>query len=158
LRQVADAWRIRIEQQGAHLEVQEANGIKLQADEHLVTRVFSNLIGNALRHAGSGVTIELRARASSEPGGVTFTVADDGVGISPAHHEIVFRKFSALSKPGRRGSSGLGLTFCKLAVEAHGGRIWLESRDGEGSAFHFSLPATPPTPRTGAPRPEALAT
>jgi two-component system, sensor histidine kinase and response regulator len=144
LREVAEAWRLRVEQQGAHLMVQEVEGITFQADVHLLTRVFSNLIGNALRHAGSGVTIHLRARASSEPGGVTFTVADDGVGISPAHHEVVFRKFSALAKPGRRGTSGLGLTFCKLAVEAHGGRIWLESRDGEGSAFHFALPAVPP--------------
>jgi two-component system, sensor histidine kinase and response regulator len=144
LRDVAEAWRVRIEQQGAQLAVQEAAGLTLQADVHLLDRVFSNLIGNALRHAGAGVTIHLKARASSEPGGVTFTVADDGVGISPAHHEVVFRKFSALSKPGRRSTSGLGLTFCKLAVEAHGGRIWLESRDGEGSAFHFALPPTPP--------------
>src|SRR5690606_17168763 len=147
LLEVAEAWRVRIEQQGAHLTVQEVEGLSLQADVHLLKRVFSNLIGNALRHAGDGVTIHLGARASSDPGGVTFTVADDGVGISPAHHEVVFRKFSALSKPGRRSTSGLGLTFCKLAVEAHSGRIWLESRDGEGSAFHFALPAVPPGPK-----------
>ena len=146
LKEVADAWRVRVEQQGAHLVVQEVDGLALQADVHLLTRVFSNLIGNALRHAGSGVTIHLKARPSSEPGGVTFTVSDDGVGISPAHHEIVFRKFSALSKPGPRSTSGLGLTFCKLAVEAHGGRIWLESRDGEGSAFHILLPLEPIRP------------
>ena len=130
LKEVADAWRVRVEQQGAHLVVQEVDGLALQADVHLLT-------------------IHLKARPSSEPGGVTFTVSDDGVGISPAHHEIVFRKFSALSKPGPRSTSGLGLTFCKLAVEAHGGRIWLESRDGEGSAFHFSLPPVPPSPTAG---------
>ena len=147
LEEVAEAWRVRVDQQGARLTVEPVQGLSLQADAHLLSRVFSNLIGNALRHAGTGVTIDLRARASSDPAGVTFTVADDGVGISPAHHEVVFRKFSALSKPGSRASSGLGLTFCKLAVEAHGGRIWLESRDGEGSAFHFALPAVPPAPR-----------
>ena len=144
LEEVADAWRVRVEQQGARLEVEHPAGLRLNADAHLLHRVFSNLIGNALRHAGEGVSVHLRARPSTDPTGVTFTVSDDGVGISPAHHEVVFRKFSALPKPGRRSSSGLGLTFCKLAVEAHGGRIWLESRAGEGSAFHFVLPTEPP--------------
>lgn len=146
LRDVAEAWRVRVEQHGAQLEIEPTAGLRLTADPHLLHRVFSNLIGNALRHAGERVTVRLGARPSSDPQGVTFTVADDGVGISPAHHEVVFRKFSAISKPGRRPTSGLGLTFCKLAVEAHGGRIWLESRDGEGSAFHFVLPFEPPRP------------
>jgi two-component system sensor histidine kinase/response regulator len=143
LRGVAESWRVRVEQQGARIEVEEVEGLSLEADEHLLNRVFSNLIGNALRHAGGGITIQLGARPGQDPEGVTFTVADDGVGISPAHHEIVFRKFSSLGPRGPRATSGLGLTFCKLAVEAHGGRIWLESRTGEGSAFHFTLPFTP---------------
>lgn len=147
LQEVADAWRVRAEQQGARLNVRVEDGsARLRADVHLLNRVFSNLIGNALRHAGSGITIDLMVRRSIHPDGVIFTVADDGVGIPPAHHELVFQKFSALTHPSARGSSGLGLTFCKLAVEAHGGRIWLDSRDGEGSAFHFSLPTIPPTP------------
>lgn len=147
LQEVADAWRVRAEQQGARLNVRVEDGsARLRADVHLLNRVFSNLIGNALRHAGSGITIDLMVRRSIHPDGVIFTVTDDGVGIPPAHHELVFQKFSALTHPSARGSSGLGLTFCKLAVEAHGGRIWLDSRDGEGSAFHFSLPTIPPTP------------
>ena len=145
VREVAEAWRVRAEQQGAKLAVRgEGDPLPLRADVHLLNRVFANLIGNALRHAGSGITIDLQVRRSEHPEGVTFTVADDGVGIPPAHHELVFQKFSALTHPAARGSSGLGLTFCKLAVEAHGGRIWLDSHDGEGSAFHFSLPASPP--------------
>lgn len=145
VREVAEAWRVRAEQQGAKLAVRgERDPLPLRADVHLLNRVFANLIGNALRHAGSGITVELQVRRSEHPEGVTFTVADDGVGIPPAHHELVFQKFSALTHPAARGSSGLGLTFCKLAVEAHGGRIWLDSHDGEGSAFHFSLPASPP--------------
>jgi len=144
LRDVEEAWRVRIDQQGARLEVEGAEGVNIQADEHLLHRVFANLIGNALRHAGSGITVRLGVRPGGKDGGAIFTVADDGVGISPAFHEVVFRKFSALAKPGRRNTSGLGLTFCRLAVEAHGGRIWLDSRDGEGSTFHFSLPAVPP--------------
>jgi two-component system, sensor histidine kinase and response regulator len=144
LRDVAESWRLRVEQKGAQLVVEEVEGLSLTADEHLLSRVFSNLIGNALRHAGAGIVIRLGARRAADPEGITFTVADDGVGISPAHHEIVFRKFSSLPSRGQRATSGLGLTFCKLAVEAHGGRIWLESRSGEGSAFHFALPTEPP--------------
>ncbi len=145
LREVAEAWRVRAEQNGAELTVrEEGSPLPLRADVHLLNRIFANLIGNALRHAGRGITIEIGARRNEHPEGVTFTVADDGVGIPPAHHELVFQKFSALTHPAARGSSGLGLTFCKLAVEAHGGRIWLDSRDGEGSAFHFSLPSAPP--------------
>jgi signal transduction histidine kinase len=147
LAEVAEAWRVRVEQQGASLSVEEVNRLTIHADAHLLNRIFSNLIGNALRHAGRGVQIRLGARPAADLDGVIFTVADDGVGISPAYHEVVFRKFSALSKPGRRATSGLGLTFCKLAVEAHGGRIWLESGDGEGSTFNFSLPAEPPARR-----------
>jgi two-component system sensor histidine kinase/response regulator len=144
LREIAESWRVRVEQQGARLVVEEVEGLELEVDEHLVSRVFSNLVGNALRHAGDGITIRLGARPSLDSEGVTFTVADDGIGISPANHEVVFRKFSTLPNRGRRGTSGLGLTFCKLAVEAHGGRIWLESRTGEGSTFHFTLPFVPP--------------
>jgi signal transduction histidine kinase len=75
-------------------------------------------------------------------GGVLFTVADDGPGIPPEYHDVIFRKFervrSAEAPPVR--SSGLGLTFCRLVVEAHGGRIWVQSGEGKGSQFHVALP------------------
>jgi two-component system, sensor histidine kinase and response regulator len=101
-------------------------------------RVLANLIGNALRHAGEAVRIEIRAKPAAD-GAIHFTVADDGVGIPPAYHDVIFRKFSSLNAQGR-ASSGLGLTFCKLAVEAHGGRIWVESTEQRGSTFHFVIP------------------
>ncbi len=65
-------------------------------------------------------------------------VIDCGVGIAPEDQEMIFAKFGQVGE--RRGGSGLGLTFCKLVVEAHGGQIWVDSKVGEGSTFFFTLP------------------
>jgi signal transduction histidine kinase len=117
----------------------------IEADHALLKRVFSNLVQNALSHSARAVTVTLGARKENE--GTLFTVADDGVGIPPEYHDIIFRKFEQVKTPHipRVRSSGLGLAFCKLVVEAHGGRIWVKS-GGEmvGSAFHFWLPTSPP--------------
>ena len=94
---------------------------------------------------GKTVTVTLGARGDS--GGTLFTVADDGVGIPPEYHDLIFRKFEQVRTPHipRVRSSGLGLAFCKLVVEAHGGRIWVKSGpERQGSAFHFWLPEHPP--------------
>jgi two-component system, sensor histidine kinase and response regulator len=146
LAEVAGAWTVRAEQHGARVTAEAPAGVAARADEGLLRRVLANLVGNALRHAGRGVTVRLSAVPSGDAS-VQFTVADDGVGIAPEHHEAIFRKWESLKVPGvGEGSSGLGLTFCKLAVEAHGGRIWVQSRAGEGSAFHFLVPARVPEP------------
>jgi signal transduction histidine kinase len=74
--------------------------------------------------------------------------ADDGVGIPEEYHDIIFRKFEQVKTPHipRVRSSGLGLAFCKLVAEAHGGRIWVKSSaDQVGSAFHLWLPLRPPS-------------
>ena len=140
LRKLAEAWRVRVERRGSSLSVETLEGEVIQADSHLLQRVFANLIGNALRHGGKGVKIRLVAAPIDGGGGVRFTVADDGVGIPPAYHDLIFRKFGSLQRTGGRSGSGLGLAFCKLAVEAHGGRIWVDSREGQGTAFHFTIP------------------
>ena len=106
-----------------------------KADKGLMKRVFSNLIQNAITHAGSGVRIGLSARAHADVNGsdgVMFTVSDDGPGIPPEYHEVIFRKFERVKNPQlpRARNSGLGLAFCKLVVEAHGGRIWVQSNEG----------------------------
>jgi signal transduction histidine kinase len=76
---------------------------------------------------------------------VLFTFADDGPGIPPEYHEVIFRKFGQVASgviTPRVRSSGLGLTFCKLVVDLHGGMIWVRSREGEGSAFYVQLPVS----------------
>jgi signal transduction histidine kinase len=109
----------------------------VQADDDLIVRVLQNLLGNALKFSGRGSTVLIRA---SDPvdGLVSIAVVDCGVGIAPEDQEMIFAKFGQVGE--RRGGSGLGLTFCKLVVEAHGGRIWVESQLGAGSTFFFTLP------------------
>ena len=143
LEEIAESWGVRVERRGASLEVQSDARLTIRADAHLLQRIFANLIGNALRHAGKGIRIRLAADAVPDERAVKFTVADDGIGIPPAYHDLIFRKFNSLQRPGGPSGSGLGLAFCKLAVEAHGGRIWVESREGQGTAFHFVIPGSP---------------
>jgi signal transduction histidine kinase len=146
LNEVAREWEIRVQQERARLQLEIANEARpVDADPALIKRVFSNLIQNALTHSARAVTVTLGARTDS--GGTLFTVADDGVGIPPEYHDIIFRKFEQVRTPHipRVRSSGLGLAFCKLVVEAHGGRIWVKSGpERHGSAFHFWLPEHPP--------------
>ena len=145
LHEATGAWKVRAEREGARIAVKApASGLGVRADEGMVRRVLGNLIGNALRHGGDGVSV--RVSAMEAEGGVKVTVADDGPGIAEGDQEMIFRKYGRRGDEGARpvGGSGLGLTFCKLAVEAHGGRIWVQSRPGEGAAFHFVLPPRPP--------------
>jgi two-component system, sensor histidine kinase and response regulator len=146
LNEVAREWEIRVQQERARLVLEVGNDARaVDADQALLKRVFSNLIQNALTHSARAVTVTLGARTDS--GGTLFTVADDGVGIPPEYHDIIFRKFEQVKTPHipRVRSSGLGLAFCKLVVEAHGGRIWVKSgSERQGSAFHFWLPEHPP--------------
>jgi signal transduction histidine kinase len=146
LNEVAREWEIRVQQERARLQLEVGGDARpVDADQALIKRVFSNLIQNALTHSARAVTVTLGARTDS--GGTLFTVADDGVGIPQEYHDIIFRKFEQVKTPHipRVRSSGLGLAFCKLVVEAHGGRIWVKSgAERQGSAFHFWLPEHPP--------------
>jgi signal transduction histidine kinase len=153
LSELVHEWGMRFQQERASARVEVADDAPVfEADRPLLKRVFSNLLQNALTHSGGGVQLRLSARADG--GGVLFTVADNGPGIPPEYHEVIFRKFERVKSPTvpRVRSSGLGLAFCKLVVEAHGGRIWVQSRVGEGSAFHVGLPLRPP------PSPELMRT
>jgi signal transduction histidine kinase len=148
LAEVKHEWDIRFQQERATAVVDQSDDAPvIEADHALLKRVFSNLIQNALSHSARSVTVTLGARRESD--GTLFTVADDGVGIPTEYHELIFRKFEQVKTPHipRVRSSGLGLAFCKLVVEAHGGRIWVKS-GGEmvGSAFHFWMPVKPPAP------------
>jgi signal transduction histidine kinase len=123
------------------------------ADGELIMRVMQNLLGNALKFSGADSTIKLCALLTPPdnhytavavdgapvPSG-TFAVIDEGIGIAPQDQEKIFAKFSQVGE--RRGGTGLGLTFCRLVVEAHGGRIWVVSTPGKGSTFFFTLPLT----------------
>lgn len=113
--------------------------ILVTADHDLISRVLQNLVGNALKYAPEGSCIRLSIETSDST--VRVSVSDSGCGIAPEHHGRIFTKFGQVKTRGRRIGTGLGLTFCKLAVEAHGGRIGVASKVGEGSTFWFEIPA-----------------
>ena len=114
--------------------------LTLWADPDLLTRVVVNLLDNAIkftpRHGEVTVMVE------EQPDGVVVRVRDSGPGIPAVYHRRIFDKFARLRTSDQEAipGSGLGLAFCKLAVEAHGGRIWVESQPGQGATFSFFLP------------------
>lgn len=109
------------------------------ADPDITTRVLVNLLSNALKYSPPDSTITVRARAS-EGGRVTFSVTDQGPGIPPEWVDKVFDKYAQVEARKEGASTGLGLTFCQLAVEAQKGRIWIESEPGKGTTVLFTLP------------------
>jgi signal transduction histidine kinase len=124
--------------EGKEVKLDVEDGLpSIAADRDLVYRVVSNLMLNAVKHTGRGGTITLRFRKIGED--LKIDVADNGHGIPEDYLERIFEKFGQVDRR-RRSGTGLGLTFCKMAVEAHGGRIWVESKEGEGSTFSFILP------------------
>jgi signal transduction histidine kinase len=149
LTEVVHEWTLRFQQEKATASVDVTDDAPVfEADKGLLKRVLSNLVQNAIAHSPHPVTLQLSAR--KEDDGVLITVADNGPGIPPEYHEVIFRKFEQVKAPSvpRVRSSGLGLAFCKLVADAHGGRIWVQS-SGQGSAFHLALPVKPKIRETG---------
>jgi signal transduction histidine kinase len=108
-------------------------------DPRLVGRVLVNLAGNALRHnrAGTRVTLDAEWRPSGE---VVVSCTDDGQGLTEEARTALSELFASGASGDYRQSTGLGLAFCKAAVEAHGGRIWCDSTPGQGACFLFTIP------------------
>jgi signal transduction histidine kinase len=122
------------------LSVQESVGadeIDAVCDRERVLQVLGNILGNAIKFTPEGGTVQVSAEPLDDE--VLFTVRDTGVGVSPKQLPHVFDRFWQATPKARLGS-GLGLTIAKGVVEALGGRIWVESRPGEGTAFFFTLP------------------
>lgn len=116
-------------------------GPLVPADRDKLRRVLVNLLGNAIKFTPRGGSVTVAGRPDPLHG-YRFSVADTGEGIPADAYERIFEKFGQVQnrKAGRTMSTGLGLTFCKMVVEAHGGRIWVESRLGQGSTFFLTLP------------------
>jgi PAS domain S-box-containing protein len=115
----------------------------LVADAGLLTQVFQNLVGNALKFHAPGVAPEVHVSAAETSDGWVLSVRDNGIGIEPQHRERIFRIFERLHSASEYSGSGVGLAITQRIVERHGGRIWVESTPGQGSTFSFSVPNCP---------------
>ena len=108
-------------------------------DEDMILRVLINLLENASKFAPSQGTITVTVNSKKD--WVQVQVHDKGSGIPAAYHERIFDKFTQLRLKDKPGGLGVGLAFCRIAVEGHGGRIWVKSDTGKGATFYFTLPA-----------------
>jgi PAS domain S-box-containing protein len=115
---------------------------ELGADEARIVQVLANLIRNAIKFTPDGGRITIGAAAVD--GAVQFTVTDTGIGIDPALHRRIFDRYWHASTGARKQGTGLGLSIAKGIVEAHGGRLSVESAVGAGSRFTFTIPLSPP--------------
>ncbi len=141
---------------GAMIQVEAADDLpSVEVDQDMIERVIINLLDNALKYADPGSLISLtasdhaNARMPDQEAPLTagkyvcISVADTGPGVPDDYKEIIFDRYAQVpGQKGRRRSAGLGLAFCRMAVEAHGGAIWVEDRDGGGSVFRITLPIT----------------
>ena len=110
----------------------------LWVDAGMSHRVLVNLIENAIKFTPTEGSIEVGAKQDGE--WMQFWVRDNGPGIPPIEQEHIFEKFTRTRGKDKPGGLGVGLAFCRLAVQGHGGRIWVKSQDGKGTTFHFTLP------------------
>lgn len=133
--EVIEAMRVRA--QASEVSLSTTAGVEtVHADVDLLRRVLENLVDNAIRHAPEHT--EVTVTATRRDGVVEIRIRDGGSGIPPDLREHVFDRFVQASRPQAARGHGLGLAFCKLAVEAHGGRIWIESGD-PGTIFCLQL-------------------
>jgi len=125
-----------------NINVRIPDSFYIDADERLITKVFMNIISNAIKYSFENESVELTAKIYNDDF-IEFVVKDKGVGISEVNHEKIFNIAKLFSTEGTKGEkgSGLGLTLAKQIVEKHGGEMWFFSVEGKGSEFHFTLPA-----------------
>jgi len=135
----------------------ESNGVRLDfietdliviGDEERIDRILNNLVGNAVKFSPNGGSVTLRAERTEEQGAAfaSISVKDEGEGIPEDKLDDIFEKFqqverrSGETRAGGETGSGLGLAICRAFVQLHGGKIWVESKVGEGSDFKFTIP------------------
>ncbi len=121
--------------------VAEINEGGLIADEDRLVQVLINLVSNAVKYSEPETCVTVRGRLEGE--GAQFDVVDHGPGIAANQQEAIFQRYKQLNQPKKlkRRGFGLGLAICKALVEAHKGRIWLQSQEGKGSTFSFAIPS-----------------
>jgi signal transduction histidine kinase len=139
LAQTAEMFQTTAAENGISLRVEETPpGLTVKGDSERIMQVLGNLVGNGLKFVARGGSVVLKCELKGDE--AIFSVADSGPGIAGEDLDRLFEKFWQRRRTDKRGV-GLGLAIARGIVEAHGGRIWVESRIGDGSTFYFTLPA-----------------
>ena len=165
LSEICGFWLSRFQAKGvAFYFLQESKLERFRFDYDRIQRTVSNLLENALKFTPAGGTVwlhcelylwerrsahqpgrpERRRRQMTAPNAVRVSVSDTGPGIGPEYHQEIFNEFFQLPDPGNNRGVGLGLAIARRLVQAHGGKIWVESEAGSGSKFSFLLPLKQP--------------
>jgi two-component system, sensor histidine kinase and response regulator len=143
VREVCKLMRRRAEEKEQRLELAIRITEPIWCDRDLLRRVLENILDNCIRHSPRGSTVSVDSRVAAD-GAFELTVRDSGPGVAPADRLRIFEKYVQLERDAAtpvRTNRGLGLLFCRLAVAAHGGRIWVEPSEPCGSAFCVRIPA-----------------
>lgn len=146
LDEVIKLLRIEAEERKVHVRMESnERDVLIEGDRRRIQRVFINLLSNALRYSPPGGNIYISFNQSklfdrTDKDHIMFKIKDDGPGIAPDELPKIFDLFYKTDKGGIKSGTGLGLYFCKVVVEAHGGRIWAENRDKGGAVFFIEMP------------------
>ena len=139
--------------QGIALTSAAPRGLALTCDRGRLLQIINNLVGNAVKFTPAGGRVHLQVRAAGDE--VAFAVADTGIGMAQDARGHVFEQYWQAQGQGEGARAGrgvgLGLSIVQGLVRAHGGRIWVESEEGQGTTFHFALPRAPALPPSPAP-------
>ncbi|EAY30219.1 tetratricopeptide repeat domain protein [Microscilla marina ATCC 23134] len=149
-----------IQEKGLKLKVGRLTGFFVNVDADLMERVVVNLLTNATKYTPVGGTITIDIVPDAPAGFCKIQISDTGVGIAPEHLDKIFDKYQQAfaKKSGQMRSTGLGLAFCKLATEAHGGNLEVTSVQGKGATFGFTVPLSEHQPTSLSEKPQAEVT
>jgi signal transduction histidine kinase len=134
---IMDDLQTSIRESGAHVSFEQLPVVRALPME--LKQLFQNLLSNAIKFRKKQEAPVIRISAQPAEGGWQFTIADNGIGIDLKHHERIFQIFQRLHTRKDYEGNGVGLAFCKKIVEMHDGRLWVESKPGQGAVFHFII-------------------
>jgi signal transduction histidine kinase len=136
--EICQQTRIQAHAKTVHVHCEIQGQVTVYGDRDRLLQVLTNLVDNALKFTPAGGTVTVRSEQRDHE--IRFSVSDTGPGIPPADRDRVFEPYWRASHTAQPGA-GLGLAIAKQIVEQHGGRIWVESEEGQGSTFIFTIPA-----------------
>lgn len=142
LQRIKEEMQIKLLKKKLEFIVSIPDNLHITSDKDLFHRIMTNLIDNAIKYSASNGTITVKIIPKKKKGKILFCIIDEGKGIAEEYRKKIFESFFKLDgeECGISTSTGIGLTFCKLAVEAHGGKIWVKENTPHGSKFYFTLP------------------